>query len=484
MEITSPFMSVHTSPMGLIPKPHTDEWKLIVDLSSPYDASVNNGIAWDICSLQYASVDEAVCLVMCLGPGIKLIKMDLSKALRMVPVHPDDHHLLGIQWQGVVYLDRSLPFGLRSAPKIFTAVADFLAWALFCEGLLLIHYLDDFLLFISPGMDPSQCQDIALTTFARLGAPVAAHKTAGPATSLTFLGICIDTVACQLSLPEEKVSRLLSLVEEWKDRKKCRLQELHSFVGHLSHAATVIRPGRIFLRRLFALLARQYRPHHFVRLDTEVRGDIQWWHCLLNYWNKRSFFPLPSPSCHVFSDASSSFGCGAVCYEFGQWFQLQWPLSWTNVNIAVKEMVPVVVAAAVWGPQLTGNHVCFHSDNEAVVCILKRCSVKDRCISQLLRCLFFYSAYYNFQYSAVHIPGNMNIVADAISRNNMIVLSSLAPQVSQTAVHAWEHQQFFFYCNKHRIGAQPLGFSCSQVPCSQRSFLHISILLLSLKAFY
>ena len=68
------------------------------------------------------------------------------------------------------------------------------------------------------------------------------------------------------------------------------------------------------------------------------------------------------------------------------------------------------------------------------MCILKRCFAKDQCISQLLRCLFFYSAYYNFEYSAVHIPGNMNIVAEAISRNNMIVRSSLAPQVSQTAV--------------------------------------------------
>ena len=34
-------------------------------------------------------------------------------------------------------------FGLRSAPKIYTAVADALQWILMRVGIELIHYLDD-----------------------------------------------------------------------------------------------------------------------------------------------------------------------------------------------------------------------------------------------------------------------------------------------------------------------------------------------------
>ena len=52
------------------------------------------------------------------------MKADIKEAYRMVPIHPDDQLLLGIWWNGCVYIDRMLPFGLRSAPKIFTAVAD------------------------------------------------------------------------------------------------------------------------------------------------------------------------------------------------------------------------------------------------------------------------------------------------------------------------------------------------------------------------
>ena len=39
-----------------------------------------------------------------------------------------DRHLLGMQWDGKLYVDTALPFGLHLAPKIFTALADGLMW--------------------------------------------------------------------------------------------------------------------------------------------------------------------------------------------------------------------------------------------------------------------------------------------------------------------------------------------------------------------
>ena len=46
----------------------------------------------------------------------------------MTPVHPDDRLLLGMEWKGQLFVDTALPFGLRSAPKVFIAVADALMW--------------------------------------------------------------------------------------------------------------------------------------------------------------------------------------------------------------------------------------------------------------------------------------------------------------------------------------------------------------------
>ena len=48
-------------------------------------------------------------------------------------------------------MDTALPFGLRSAPKIFTAVADAVEWIAKQEGVgFVIHYLDDFLVVGPP----------------------------------------------------------------------------------------------------------------------------------------------------------------------------------------------------------------------------------------------------------------------------------------------------------------------------------------------
>lgn len=114
---------IHISPIGLVPKAHQfNRWRMIVDLSSPHGQSVNDGISTELSSIQYSSMDEAVGIILSMGQGTQLVKIDLKDAYRMVPVHPDDHHLLGISWGGSVYIDRCLPFGLRSALKIFSAV--------------------------------------------------------------------------------------------------------------------------------------------------------------------------------------------------------------------------------------------------------------------------------------------------------------------------------------------------------------------------
>ncbi len=90
-------------------------------------------------------MDIACQKVLELGRGANLAKFDVSGAFRTVPVHPDDRHLLSMWWHGHTYVDKVLPFGLRSAPKLYNAIADGLLWILInSDQVLGIHYLDDF----------------------------------------------------------------------------------------------------------------------------------------------------------------------------------------------------------------------------------------------------------------------------------------------------------------------------------------------------
>ncbi len=224
--------------------------------------SVNDGIQSDSCSMKYTSIDEAVNVILRLGQRTQLFKIDLKDAYRIVPMHLDDHVLLGVAWQGELTLIGPLPFGLRSAPKLFSAVADAVAWSLHMEGFQWqIHYLDDFCFSsLHSSTTPGAKLSVVLNHMARLSVPVATHKTEGPSTCISFLGILIDTDKMELRLPMGKVQRFRQVIQEWCGKTSCTSKDLESFLGHLSHAASVIRPGHTFLRQLFCLLSVTRRP--------------------------------------------------------------------------------------------------------------------------------------------------------------------------------------------------------------------------------
>ena len=79
-------------------------------------------------------VDNAVSIIKHLGKRTQLVKMDLKDVCCIVPVYPQDHHLLDIQWNNQVFVDRRLPFALRLVPKVFTVFADQVAQGIHCRG--------------------------------------------------------------------------------------------------------------------------------------------------------------------------------------------------------------------------------------------------------------------------------------------------------------------------------------------------------------
>ena len=125
----------HISRFGVIPKSHQiNKWRLIVDLSHPVGFSVNDGIPKNLSSIKYITIDNAIQEILRLGRGTMLAKIDIKNAFRLLPVHPSDRHLLGMSWSDGIYIDTCLPFGLRSAPKLFNVMADLLGWILQQQG--------------------------------------------------------------------------------------------------------------------------------------------------------------------------------------------------------------------------------------------------------------------------------------------------------------------------------------------------------------
>ena len=94
------------------------------------------------------SIDDAARIVLTLGRGTLLAKVDIESVYRIISVSPQHQHLLRLDWKGRIYVDTALPFGLRSAPKIFCALSDTIEWILQQRGVSsCLHYIDDFITF-------------------------------------------------------------------------------------------------------------------------------------------------------------------------------------------------------------------------------------------------------------------------------------------------------------------------------------------------
>ena len=231
------------SRFGVIPKHHKpDSWRLIIDLSHPHDHSVNDGIPPSLCSIKYISIDDAINQILSLGRGTMMAKIDIKNTFRLLLVHPADRHLLMMSWNNSIYIDLCIPFGLRSAPKLFNVAADLLQWIAEHNGVTpLLHYLDDFLILGPPQSNICNHNLATLKHLChRLGVPLALEKVEGPTTSLPFLGIVLDSEHLKARLPEDKLVRIQRLLVRWLDKKKATKREILSLVGLLQHAAKVV----------------------------------------------------------------------------------------------------------------------------------------------------------------------------------------------------------------------------------------------------
>ena len=210
-----------------------------------------------------------------------------------------------------------------------------------------------------------------------------------------------------------------------KGENPCRIMEEEEGV-HQARATLLDRraaackqsdsPGPLLLRRMIDLSMAVREPYHHIRLNVSFRSDLEWWATFLPLWNGVAILgdimQLPI-NLTVTSDASGRWGCGAFS-EKEAWFQLPWSGAWEAVHITVKELLPVVVACAVWGRAAKGGRIQCRTDNAAVVSIVNSGRSKDELAMHLVRCLAFFAAYFEYRIRAIHISGRENGAADAL----------------------------------------------------------------------
>ena len=426
-----PFPSFVTSPLGLIPKKVPGEYRLIHDLSFPREFSVNSYIHPSFTKVSYEDLDHCLKIVLSLGPNSLISKADLKDAFRLLPIYPQDYRLLGFKWNNLFYYDKCLPMGCSVSCQLFETFATALHWILTSKLKVpfMSHILDDFIFFGPP--QSSRCNQ-SLQSFLMLceslQLPIKPEKTVLPSTSVTLHGIEVDTSSMTIRLPQEKLSELRSKVASMSVKKKSTLKDLQSLLGSLNFACRVIVPGRAFLRRLYDLTKSVSNPHHMVRLNKEARADLAAWSLFLQSFNGRVLcLPVKwddSDALHLYTDAS---GLAYAAILGASWIQGDFPSSWADVNIAIKELLPIVLAVRLWGSRISNKRILFLTDNQAVVSIINNQTSKDPVMMSLVRSLVVSTLTHNILFAAKHIPGKSNTIADLLSRSQVGQAQAKAP---------------------------------------------------------
>lgn len=426
-----PFHNFISSPLGIVPKKKQGEYRIIHHLSYPDGSSVNDFIPEQFSSVKYASISDAISLIKSLGRACYMAKTDIKSAFRIIPIHPDDYHLLGMTWNNSYFFDRCLPMGCSSSCAIFEAFSSALEWLakhyLGASGVL--HILDDFL-FIATTHDKCKSDlNNFLRLCERIGVPIAHEKTEGPSTTLQFAGITLDTISMEARLPADKLQKCNAQLLDMHKRRKTTLKELQSLIGLLNFTCSVVLPGRAFLRRLIDLTKGIRLPHHRIRITKACRRDLLVWLQFLRDFNGRTFF-LDEPwqnstPLTLYTDAAGSKGYGAL---FGRhWFYGEWPDNWKSLNIAFLELFPIAISLHVWGCHMSNQCVSLFTDNAALVDIINKQTSKHPLIMILVRDVVLTALRHNILFRAFHIPGVDNTRADLISRLQILEFRKAFP---------------------------------------------------------
>ena len=108
------------------------------------------------------------------------------------------------------------------------------------------------------------------------------------------------------------------------------------------------------MRRLIDLTKKVSNPFYLIRLTCEARADLQARKMFMSGFNGKYIFLKDgwenSKTLNLYSDASGNVGFAAV---FGSWwFAKSWPSHLKEYQIAIKELLPIVVALELWGKHL------------------------------------------------------------------------------------------------------------------------------------
>jgi hypothetical protein len=274
-----------------------------------------------------------------------------------------------------------------------------------------VNYIDDFIAIV-PEDRASEMFEITKSIFKEIGMVINEDKTVAPTEICNCLGIIIHTKKHILAIPEQKLKSIIITCKQFQKFKKLRKQQIQSILGLLIYVHKAIKPARLFVNRIIALL-RIAPTVGFVHIGQDFKRDLEWFCRFAQVYNGRTRFDkaLEIIDFEVYADASLK-GIGA-CVNNHVYHH---PIEGDGSNIAYWEALNVLVALRTWAEKFRNRTVRIHCDNAAAVSVFQTSRASDKILQAVARNIWLLAATWDINLIVEHIPGKDNVVADLLSR--------------------------------------------------------------------
>jgi len=440
--VLNPFSPGYYSLIFLVPKKN-GRWRPVIDLSS-----LNLFLQVDKFKMTTPQSIRAA-----LSPQDYAVSLDLQDAYFHVPIHPGSWKYLRFAMEGKTYCFRALPFGIATAPQVFTRVFSVIGAFLHQRNINIVMYLDDWLIF---HRDPAFLVAVVkelLPFLLTLGILLNLEKSdLTPRQRFTYIGVEFWTDLSLVLPPVDRVAKLQSLLNKLSNSNQCVARDFLSLIGMCNSMMAYIPYGRMHLRPLQWYLKDRYFPKDdlvtkIIQLDWSILRDMtRCWRSPV--WLRQGApMHLPTDRLTLVTDASRH-GWGG--YLERSEASGAWNKDDQSLHINALELKAVLLCLRQFEAQVRNKAVLVLSDNvTAVQYINKQGGTHSRQCNNMTVEILMWCQKRAISLLARHIVGALNVLADGLSRNEVDPKEwTLASKVTDEIFSQWGTPQVDLFANR------------------------------------
>lgn len=451
---------MYSMPIYAVPKPHSEDLRLVTDhsagrfsLNSMIDHTQVTGFPLD--NMRHLG-EMLLDVRRSIGNvPLTLWKSDIAEAYRLLPVSPYWQLKQIVTVDSQRHVDRSVAFGSSGSPGIFISVNSLVAWiAKNVKGIrFILGYVDDSsgcnllgetTLYPPYGKEMPTDQCRLLLLWDELGIPHKPHKQIS-GSPLTIIGITVDPNQMTLTLPLSSKEHLLEELLFWTTKPpksssgSFKLKYWERLAGWFNWALNVYPLLRPALNNVYAKIVGKRQKDQRVYINNAIRDDLMW---AVTHIKASDGVHLFKSFTWTPSLADFVIYCDACPEGLGFWYPISKDGYYASTPVNVPSNVifyfeALSVLSAIVNVQTKaprGSKILIYTDNSNTVDIFR--SLK--CLppyNHLLKQAVDVLIRNDYSLRVLHVPGEQNAVADALSRVQFSVAFKLEPYLKLNTFH-------------------------------------------------